>query len=665
MPKYLDTRDFRFTRSSDSEAAAAAVSARLPGAYELRVERVNPFTGSPVCLRSVNAASDAASRADAPLTDQERISRALEHLRMTAPALGYQTWETPEFVPDPHVKTTGAGVRVVTVQQHCRDIPIFQMERAVSFDQTGTIREVTGRNASGLQSDLDPAPVVTVEEAAVAAIGYLAEPDVTVNRRTKQEQVRPAIEVGDYQPRVLSKQANPAQSARLDRSPFGEVTPAHLVWFYQGPTTRLGWHLLVTLPALHEQYAVIIEADVRTADRHKPQPLYCCKVSCEAAARGNVWVQSPGLNASRQLVDFPRALADYPIAPLPPTLPGQFPPAWTNTITTSGNNVMVFFGQVGTFITTGTPDGETLVFNAEPEQGPRQLVLNAFYFCNFMHDFFYLLGFDEAAGNFQAVNLTGQGVPGDNLIAVVVGAIPQTAVMLSDADGVRAIMNLGAGEGGHSALDADIVFHEYAHGVSNRRVGRRGESFPLQMPQSAALGEGWSDYFALTIQNCLFDQERTSFGDWVFNKPPGVGVRQAPYDDAYPATFGKLGQPGPYDGTDTHTTGEIWCATLMKMNRDLGREFGDKRRGHLLGWRIVFDGFSKLAANPNFLQARDGILSALDAYRQTGALSAADFRTARKVAWKAFARFGMGPNARCRDASLEGIFADENLPPGL
>jgi hypothetical protein len=61
MPRDLDTRDYSFRRDANNFAAAAAtasVSSALPGDHEVEIERMNPFTGSPINLRSVNAASE-------------------------------------------------------------------------------------------------------------------------------------------------------------------------------------------------------------------------------------------------------------------------------------------------------------------------------------------------------------------------------------------------------------------------------------------------------------------------------------------------------------------------------------------------------------------------------------------------------------------------------
>ena len=84
--------------------------------------------------------------------------------------------------------------------------------------------------------------------------------------------------------------------------------------------------------------------------------------------------------------------------------------------------------------------------------------------------------------------------------------------------------------------------------------------------------------------------------------------------------------------------------------------------GKLLGLQLVVDGFKLTAANPSFLDARDAILRALDGKRAAGQLTQAEFDTAHAGAWRAFAKFGMGPNARSNGATLSGIVADFNMP---
>src|SRR5436305_6523981 len=47
-----------------------------------------------------------------------------------------------------------------------------------------------------------------------------------------------------------------------------------------------------------------------------------------------------------------------------------------------------------------------------------------------------------------------------------------------------------------AALDVQVVLHEYTHGLSNRRVGG---GVGITALQSLGLGEGWSDFYSLSL----------------------------------------------------------------------------------------------------------------------------------------------------------------------
>lgn len=671
MAKNVDTRNFtyRVPVMTDFAANSAAVSAVLEGNHAVSAGRINPFTGSVENLQSANAGSAFTALPGVGPTDADLVNRALEHMKMVAPALGFEPGYTPEYVPDPHVKKTSTGERVVNLQQYHHGIPVFQMDRAVLFDPNGAVESVNGTSVN-LPPDLGTLPTVPIEYAAMSAARYIAAPDKTVDAWTKEEIYEPAVDVSKYQPRVLAKSALASQPLVLEQGPFAEAIPAHLVFFYQGETTRLGWHMLISTPDFEAQYVIIVAADGESEQEIKnPEVLYSQKTTSHMSAvppkvRGNVWTHNPGINRDRQVIDFPRPLADYPIRPLPPNLPETFPDLWIDNGNRQaiGNNALAFSANTTNSV-TGVAENGTLTFNPGEAQGEDQQLVNIFYFCNFMHDFYFMLGFDEPSGNFQQTNFSGLGRGADPVVARAHPVpVAGTATMVTRADGIRGQMKMGlvGSSRRHTAFDSDVVFHEYTHGVSNRLVGGQLDANALQQPQSRGMGEGWSDYFALTIQNHGLQEERTVLGDWVLDNQEGI--RLHPYTDDYPATYDRLGT-SPYD--EEHNIGEIWCATLMKMNRDLGRAFGDRQRGHLLGWQLVVDGLKKTQANPSFLAARDGILKALDSQKRVGKLSPDDFRRALRAVWGAFARFGMGPNARSIGATLQGIVEDRNLPSGL
>ena len=94
----------------------------------------------------------------------------------------------------------------------------------------------------------------------------------------------------------------------------------------------------------------------------------------------------------------------------------------------------------------GGPDGGaagvfdfTLDVTLEPSQNEDAAIVNAFYWSNILHDVHYHYGFDEAAGNFQTTNFTGQGLGGDAIIVDVLdpsGGLPGIGPHISvPADG--------------------------------------------------------------------------------------------------------------------------------------------------------------------------------------------------------------------------------------
>jgi hypothetical protein len=49
----------------------------------------------------------------------------------------------------------------------------------------------------------------------------------------------------------------------------------------------------------------------------------------------------------------------------------------------------------------------------------------------------------------------------------------------------------------NSGDDASVVYHEYTHGLSNRLVTVAGGASGLTTEQGDAMGEGWSDWYAM------------------------------------------------------------------------------------------------------------------------------------------------------------------------
>ncbi|MFF8970087.1 M36 family metallopeptidase [Streptomyces sp. NPDC014995] len=669
MTQLIDKRNLDYDRLTEVADAGAFLdeTARVAESvhHTLIAEgsKVNRFTGHLTELR-VEGAPALAERARDGRPDGEYIARAKEYLASVAEAIGFASGEPAEFEADPKVMATSEGLRVVSLQQVLNGIEVWGMAPKVWLREDGAVDRVVGDTAS-VGVDVPTMPAVPPEAALTVAAAEAAEPR-TVESPFGTDEL-PALDVSAGFSR-LTHQALNAQPMTFDQGPFDEVIPARLVYLYMGDEVRLAWSFRFSRDRGAAQYHALVEADDRTADPAAPQILYFQDLTSHVIA-GRVFRRNPA-ESTFDRAPFPLPLTDYPTEPLSKPLPG-FPGDWTTRtnghVATAGNNVLAVDGATRRSVEIDVDPEGNGVFDPEPDT-PEQFVTNIFFFCNYMHDFFMTLDFTEEHGNFQTVNVTGLGKGADPVHAFAhPGPVIGTANMATPADGSAAVMNMGlvARSGRHTANDADVVFHEFVHGVTNRLVGGLHDANGLRELQSRAMGEGWSDFFALTTRNFFQDRERTVVGNWVVDSDQGI--RQRPYDDRYPGGFGDIGKgpgelPDGLDYTKIHNVGEIWCAALMDMTRRIGAALDSKQRGYRVAWQAVVDGLKLTPKNPTLLLSRDAILRALRDLAGDK-VTEAEYPAVRRAAWEAFARFGMGFDAFCPNASLRGCRAGTQLPP--
>ncbi|MES1242132.1 MAG: M36 family metallopeptidase [Acidobacteriota bacterium] len=535
-----------------------------------------------------------------------------------------------ELIPDPAVQATSSGRRVVHLHQHYRGVPVFQAGCMLTFDRDGSLQDLKNATVS-VREGFQLIPAVGAEMAA-------------------REGARHVLPLSRFKPRILASFPHPYRPTILHPGPFAEPIPAHLVLFPLGARVRLAWCMTLALPDQRGEYDLVVSADPSAGPPGRPEVLYCRSILASVLAQGHVFFPFPGPAASR-LQPFPAPLGALPASLRAPVQ--GFPFDWVDRDSLQGNCTSVFLTNTKKSF-RGTAAGGVTTFSPAAPAGNDQKLVNAFYFCNVMHDFFYALGFDEAAGNFQNVNRVHAGLGGDCVIVRIFNTVLNGhATMRGRPDGRSGEMRLGVLPGSlrHTALDPDVVIHEFTHGVTERTVGGPMNFRALESAQSIALAEGWSDYYALTFQShgLPAEDEKVAFGDWVADRP--AGLRGFLYGDGFPKTFGDLGQDRYQNAANC---GEVWCAALMRMNREIGRELGDTRRGHQIGWQAVFDGLKLVHPNPGFLQARDAIYLALDDLRSAGLLSTPDHQAAATAARRAFGLLGMGPDARSNGTALTG-----------
>src|SRR5262245_27217470 len=315
----------------------------------------------------------------------------------------------------------------------------------------------------------------------------------------------------------------------------------------------------------------------------------------------------------------------------------------TSTVTT-GNNVEAYLdsnadNQPDAVNTADLQNGHAFssiqdftfpfTLGIDPRTQRAAAVTNLFYFNNIIHDFSYRLGFTEAAGDFQTNNFGRGGVGNDSVRAEAQdGSGTNNANFGTPPDGQRPRMQMflftrgttDLNDDRDGDLDSDVVFHEFGHGISNRLVGGPANTSGLGGTQVGAMGEGWSDYWAATMNN------NGVIGEFVTNNLTN-GIRRAAYTvPANPVhdSYADLG----VGGFEVHRDGEVWAAALWDLRQTLGAAIAD---------RLVLQGMKFTPCSPSFLNARDGILMA-DQNLNGGAN--------RCAIWTVFARHGMGVSAQ-------------------
>ena len=150
---------------------------------------------------------------------------------------------------------------------------------------------------------------------------------------------------------------------------------------------------------------------------------------------------------------------------------GQEGPEWTIT---RGNNVWAYQDSTAVDNSIGDePDGgPDLIFNFgfdplnEVGGNIETDVVNGFYWGNIIHDFSYIMGFDEPAGAYQNNNYGNGGLGNDQvLVETFDGSGTNNATFAPRPDGTNGVMNLfawtNAGQAPFRVLDPNVIAREY------------------------------------------------------------------------------------------------------------------------------------------------------------------------------------------------------------
>jgi hypothetical protein len=495
--------------------------------------------------------------------------------------------------------------------------------------------------------------------------------------------VRPRISAGEALVRSRSSVGAPVAQADGDS--------ARLVWFHGG-RSRLAWQTLTTVsPA---------ERDLSVVDATTGEVLWRVNLVDGAQGSGMAWQLYPGTGVPngagvQQPVTFPvngsgaRLAGPNAHVYADPRDDNRADPA--DEIPALDAEALTWGSAPGylneTQVGQGCDPAHACTWNRfvarswQPNR--RQNAVQVYHYLNVFHDHLLAspIGFTERLGNFQSTNPSGKGEGRDAVQAQILdGAATadgrpdpyhyNNANMFTPPDGQAPTMQLYLFRGdqfvdwtsGNAGDDATVVYHEYTHGLSSRLVTYPNGAQALNAEQAGAMGEGWSDWYAmdyLVAQGVITDTgapgevlvgEQITAGEGIrfqaIDCPvgaPGAACPAAVATGAGGFTYGEYG--GVYFGPEIHSDGEIWAQALWDLRDALGVNLARK---------LVTRAMLLSPPDPSFLDMRNAILQADVAYDGGASLDAI---------WGVFAGRGMGFFASTIDGDDTSPTQSFAMPP--
>ncbi len=649
--------------------AARSLQRTVPG---LQV-RVSPITGAP----------DSVGSKGGPLTGPDaRGSEAIvrDYLRRRGAIYGLSSADVGDLVALGDSPGGRSGLRMLRMEQQIDGRPVFQSETRFVLDRRGSLIKSNGQLVPAARSSVaafDAGSLISAPAAVEALLGSVEENGSASEfavASTTQGRLR-LTENNDYV--------------------AGDIT-AREVLFPLAPGLLVpAWSLVVFTGGEHDWYAVV--------DARSGALLWRKDIRSHAStqeARFSVYVQADGVTpadnpapaspttavagAGTQFPEIARSIVNMSTAQDLSASPN----GWIDdgVTTTTGNNVDACADAVGGGGETNVCDIGTVDNNGRPVGNPdvnlnnrdflgaaprdfnytpspvagnanagdtptgagqvafrRGATTQMFYASNWYHDQLFALGFNEASANFQQTNFSGMGVGGDRVLADVQDASgTNNANFATPPDGVSGRAQMFRFDFPNpdrdGDLDTEIVIHELTHGLSNRLVGNAAG---LEWSPGQGMGEGWSDFYALSLlNNTNADLPDASYasGSYATYQLGGLadnylyGIRRFPYstdNNVNPMTWADVDDsttdysggvpisPLGFEfngGLEVHNLGEIWMLSLWEVRSrviaDPAGANGDVPSGNQTMLQLVTDALKLTPTNPSVVEARDALIEA-------------------------------------------------------
>lgn len=557
--------------------------------------------------------------------------------------------------------TSHNGMRTVIWQQRLDEIPVYGALFVSHLTKNDELVSVSSR----LVSDLSRAATLVPGRASLVSNPPLSAAAATRLAAFDLGETNLLIQLASVAAPAGAEKKQSFQSPRLN----GE-TYAQLVWLpLQDDSLQLCWQVILTSKVRPEMYLTLVSA------QNGAVLLRRCLTAYATPATYNVYTSdspspfSPGLNTPS---NFQPPVVPRTSVTLTALNNTASPNGWINdgVNQTLGNNVDAHLDRNDDNLPDlprpqGNPN-RVFDFPLDLAQSPgtygNASVVNLFYWNNFVHDRMYDFGFTEAFGNFQTTNFNRGGAENDAVMADAQdGGGFNNANFATPPDGFPGRMQMyifnESDPDRDGSLDAEVMIHEYGHGISNRLLGGGAGISELQ---TAGMGEGWSDFYALSLLSEPTDDPHGVYatGGYLTYQFFGLeanyyfGIRRYPYTtdlSKNPLTFKDIDptQAGTHPGVlispifgggpaeEVHNQGEVWCVALWEVRANLIDKLGAVA-GNQTMLQLVTDGLKLAPENATFIEARDGILLADEVL--TGGDNLAEI-------WYGFAKRGMGFSA--------------------
>lgn len=671
-------------RAGDAQQTAAAerLAAAVPGACV----SWDPLLGSPRLVAAADgwltgpAGGGAVPAALAQGADPARITRDFIAAHRGLFRHGAEALDGCIVARDhraPH-----NGIRTTVWQQQADNLPVLDGLLVAHLTARGELISVSSR--------LLPDAAGAAARYAAAHPQATAAPAISARRAVALA----AADIGEtLDESGVTESAEPPAAGRWRRftaAPLRGTAYAAPAWApLDAETLRLVWDVTLTGRARREGFQVVVDAESGAVLLRRGLTDHLGAASYRVYTGDSPTPFSPGhaTPLTNQPPAVARILVTWSALDTNASPQGWIPDGANETL---GNNADAHTDWDGDNLPdTPRPSGSpprvfdpALDLGKDPTDSPAASAVNLFYWCNWMHDRLYQLGFTEGAGNFQTDNLGRGGLGADAMQADVQDPDwPENAASTTPVDGLPGRIEMGVFAGPtparDSALDTEIILHELTHGFTRRRLGG-GAGFSAL--QTRGLAEGWSDFLPLALLAEAGDRADGCYPSAAycallyesgFRENYYYGMRRYPYTTNLlknPLTFRDI---DPYQASrhpgvpmsalaagsasESHNQGEVWCAMLWEMRANLVAKLGFTN-GNARALQLVADGVNLAPPDPGFTEARDAILRA----------DLASGGAHRGAIWAAFAKRGLGYSAQAPDSSTtDGIVEAFDRPDAL